>query len=284
MPRIVSTEKLTDRIFALEVEAPDIASTAGAGQIVLARFDHLGAWTPKAISDVDRAAGTVTFLCRGAAGAFPAPGSADAAPASSRNEPAGNAAATDVEITGPLGARKTLDKASKVLFVAEGVGIGAIIARLRALKEKGCYTMVIAGYPAKDGLFWIDRLDDLSDELYVVTEDGSFGIKGPLRHTLRAVCEQIGDIDAAHAAGPLRLLKTIADATRNFNIPTTVSLASVLDDAESDTPQDPETTDLAARTRAATAAGFDWAKAVDLDAHDVDFDGLSRTLGIPLTK
>jgi ferredoxin--NADP+ reductase len=271
MPRIVSTQKLTDRIFAFEIEVPEIASAAEAGQIVLARFDYLAGWTPKAISDMDRAAGTVTFLSRGAVGTHPTGGS-----------PA--AAITDVEITGPLGVRKTLDKASKVLFVAEGVGIGAILARLRALKEKGCYTMVIAGYPSKDSLFWVDRLDDLSDELYVVTEDGSYGIKGPLRHTLRAVCEQIGDIDGAHAAGPLKLLKTIADVTRNFDIPTTVSLASVLDDAESGTPQDPATADHAAKTRAGTTEGFDWARAIDLDAHDLDFDGLSRTLGIPLTR
>ncbi len=278
MPRIVSTQKLTDRIIAFEIEAPEIASTAEAGQIVLTRFDPFAGWTPKAICDVNRTAGTVTFLSRGAASALSAGGSPETAAGKSPGAPTG-----DLEITGPLGARKTPDKAGKVLFVAEGVGIGAIVARLRALKEKGCYTMVIAGYPAKGGLFWVDRLDELSDELYIVTEDGSFGIKGPLRHTLRAVCEQISDIEAAHAAGPLKLLKTTADVTRNFNIPATVTLASVLDDAESAASQDPETADLAARTRAATTSGFDWAGAIDLDAHNVDFDGLSRTLGIPLT-
>jgi ferredoxin/flavodoxin---NADP+ reductase len=271
MPRIVSTEKLTDHICAFRVEAPEIASSAEAGQIVLARFDPLASWTPKAICDADRAAGTVTFLSRAAA---------TASPETSRPD----AEAGDVEIDGPIGVRTSPDKATRALFVAEGVGIGAIITRLRALKEQGCYTMVIAGYPSKNDLFWIDRLDDLSDELYIVTEDGSFGIKGPIRHTLRAVCEQIGDIEAAHAAGSLRLLKTIADVTRNFNIPATVTLASVLDDAEGAAPPDPETADLAARARAATTAGFDWARAIDLDAHNIDFDGLSRTLGILLTR
>jgi len=283
MPRIVSTKRLTDRILAFEIEAPDIASSAEAGQIVLARFDPLASWTPKAICDADRAGGKVTFLSRleasvpaNASGARALAGPADAKPV----DPAANG----IEIDGPLGVRTSPEKAARALFVAEGVGIGAIVPRLRALKEKGCYTMAIAGYPSKNNLFWVDRLDDLSDELYIVTEDGSFGIKGPLRHTLRAVCEQIGDIEAVHAAGSLKLLKTVADVTRNFKIPTTVTLASVLDDTENAAAEDPETAELADRTRAATAAGFDWARSIDLDAHDIDFDALSRTLGIPLTR
>jgi ferredoxin--NADP+ reductase len=262
MPRIVSTQRLTERITAFEIEAPAIAAGAEAGQIVLARFDPLAAWTPKAIAEVDRGKETMTFLSRDGRCGQPV---------------------TDIEITGPLGSRKAADKAGKVLFVAEGAGIGAVLPRLRELKDQGCYTMVIAAYPSKSDLFWVGRLNDHSDELYIVTDDGSYGIKGPLRHTLKAVCEQIGDIDLVHAAGPLRLLKTTADVAVNFNIPATVSLATVLDDAESDTPGDVQRGDSAAVT-AGTREGIDWASAIDLDARDLDFDDFARRLGFPLTK
>jgi len=257
MPRIVSENRVTSRVTALDIHAPEIAGGAEEGQIILTRFDRDSPWRPKALAGVDREKGLLTVL--------------------SRNE--SRPGDTEIELSGPFGRSKISDKTGKVLFVAEGLGIGAVLPFLRECKEKGCYTMVIAGFSSKNDVFWIQRLNESSDELYVVTDDGSYGIKGPLRHTLRTVCEQIADIDRVHAAGSLKLLKATADVTRSFSIPATVSLASVFEG--SDTP--PEATGQEKVTPAAIE-GVDWERSNDLDAHDIDFDSLARKLGISMAK
>jgi ferredoxin--NADP+ reductase len=259
MIRVASTRPLTERIAAIEFEAPELVASAEPGQIVLARVAPEAPWVPKPIVDVNRDRGTMTLLFS--------------------NAPDLAARGTDLDIKGPFGVPGRWDKASKMLFIAEGDGLGAILGPLRGAKEKGRYTIVIAGYRSQSDVFWKNELDELSDELYVVTEDGSYGIKGPVRHTLRAVCEQTGDIDRVHAAGSLKLLKTTAEVTRSFNIPTTVSLASVFDDAVP-----PNTPDLAAGGPGGADEAFDWARANDLDAHATDFDALARRLGILVTR
>jgi ferredoxin--NADP+ reductase len=255
MPRIVSESRVTSRVTALDVHAPEIALGAEAGQVVLTRLNHDSPWLPKPLSGVDREKGLITFLSR------------------DENRPKD----TEIELSGPFGASKIADRAGvgKVLFVAEGLGISAIAPLLQKSKEKGSYTMVIAGFSSKNDVYWMKRLNEWSDELYVVTEDGSYGIKGPLRQTLRAVCEQIPDIERVHAAGSLKLLKATADVTRSFSIPATVSLATVFDDADPFRNGDGDS---------AAAEGVDWNKSTDLDAHEVDFEALARKLGISATK
>ncbi len=259
MIRIVSTTKLTERVTAFEIEAHEIVSSAEGGQIVLTRFNGDTPWVPKAVVDVNRDLGTMTLLFTSVPGV--------------------SAPDRELEIKGPFGVRKTWDRANKMLFVAEGDGLGAILQPLSEFKATGRYAIVIAGYRSQSEVFWVDRLNEKSDELYVVTDDGSYGIKGPVRHTLRAVCENAGDIDRVHAAGSLKLLKTTADVTRIFNIPTTVNLAAVFDDAVP-----PVSPDSALVNPAGADEAFDWSHATDLDAHAIDFDALARRLGILVTR
>jgi ferredoxin--NADP+ reductase len=296
MSRVISAVRVNGRTSALEIHAPEVASNASGGQVVLARFDPSASWTPKAIAGVDRERETLTLLWRDApdvvashlAASEPAAAS-DSGVASRKNRrsprhenPTSDAACpepVEIDVTGPYGRRKPADQASKVLFLAEGLGVGALLPRIRESKESGAYTMVIAGYPSRADLFWVERLNDLSDELYVVTDDGSFGIKGPIRQTLRAICEQVADIDRVHAAGPLRLLKATADVTQSFEIPATVTLAAVFDDAV-----DTAAGDDALPVTAVPAETIDWENSIDVDAQSIDFESLARKLGIPLVK
>jgi ferredoxin--NADP+ reductase len=255
MPRIVSENRVTSRVSALDVHAPEIALGAEAGQVVLTRIGGDSPWLPKPLAGIDREKGLITFLSRD-----------ESRPKDS-----------EIEVSGPFGGSKIAERAGKVLFVAEGIGISAIAPLLLKSKEKGSYTMVIAGFSSKNDVYWMKRLNESSDELYVITEDGSYGIKGPVRNTLRAVCEQIADIERVHAAGSLKLLKATADVTRSFSIPATVSLATVFDDA------DPFRNGDGAEARTA-AEGVDWNTSTDLDAHEVDFDALARKLGLSATK
>ncbi len=290
MSRVISATRINGRTCALEVHAPDVVSNASAGQIVLARFDPSASWTPKAIAGVDRERETLTLLWRDAPDVVAAQlAASESGPASKKNrrtprhgDPTAGATGpepVEIDVTGPYGHRKPADQASKVLFVAEGLGVGALLPRIRESKESGSYTMVIAGYPTKADLFWVERLNDLSDELYVVTDDGSFGIKGPIRQTLRAICEQVVDIDRVHAAGPLRLLKATADVTQSFEIPATVSLATVFDDAVDSAPSD-----AVGPAPAVPAESIDWENSIDVDAQSIDFESLARKIGIPLVR
>ena len=245
---------------AFDIEAPEVVSIAEPGQIVLARIGRDTPWVPKAVVERDRERGVMTLLFTHT-------------PTDRENSD------NECEIKGPFGERKATGNVQKELFIAERDGIGAILALLDESKAKNRYVIVIAGYRSQSEVFWVDRLNEKSDELYVVTEDGSYGIKGPIRHTLRAVCEQTGDIDRVHAAGSLKLLKTTADVTRNFGIPTTVSLAAVFDDAVP-----PVSPDLVPQGSPGADEAFDWGRAIDLDAHATDFDALARRLGILVTR
>jgi ferredoxin--NADP+ reductase len=276
MSQIVSVEKLTDSITALEIAAPEIAAATRTGQIVMIRVNDETHARPKAIADVNLDKGTITIVVqqreadvdgRTADSAMPAvsaPG-ADAVAVPDEN--------STIHLEGPLGLPGEAVNPGKALLVAEGMGIPAVFARLRQLKEAGCYTMLIAGYPSKSQLFWLDRLDHVCDELYVVTEDGSFGIKGPVRQTVKAVCDQVHEIEHVFAAGPLDLLKSTSNVTRQHQIPTAISLAAVLDgpaETRGDYPAE----------GADGAPSLDWSGRIQLDGHQVDFDELTRKLGL----
>jgi ferredoxin--NADP+ reductase len=102
----------------------------------------------------------------------------------------------------------------------------------------------------------------------VVTEDGTFGIRGPIQQTVRAVCRHVTDIDRALAVGPMPFLKACANATRNYEIPTTISLNAVIEHEDELTPE------------GGGEGRFDWHNATDLDGHTADFDKLTEQLGI----
>ena len=277
MTHIVSTEKLTDSITALEIAAPEIAETARTGQVVMARLGDETKAHPRVIADFDIDKGTITLVIRKTApdagthdGVAPdAAGiTADASPEPDEN--------SSIHIDGPLGKSSDMPTPGKALLVAEGMGIPAVFTRLRELKESGCYTMFIAGYPSKSELFWLDRLEKYCDEFYVITDDGSFGIKGPIRQTLKAVCDQVQEIEHVFAAGSMKLLKSTSDVTRPLSIPTTVNLAAVFDApngaaAPIDSSED-------------TTARIDWSGQINLDGHQVDFDELKKKLGLQIKK
>ncbi|UCH85549.1 MAG: hypothetical protein JSW50_07645 [Candidatus Latescibacterota bacterium] len=303
MLKIIKSTELTDNYTAYRLKALDIARAARPGQVVLFRPDDRDTPVPCAIVDCDSEKGTVTIVTR-----WNVP-----------EEPDGYS----IELTGPLGQPTEPETAGKILCVAEGLGIAALIPRLRQLKEKGWYTQVIAGYASKDTAYWTARLDEFSDELYVVTEDGSLGIKGPIRHTIKAVCEQTADIDRVFAVGSLEFLRIATDVTRRLELPTRVSLNAVfdgngvavpdelddhhaaapdelddhhmaapdeLDGRHADTPTEADTTIDSTAVAASDehtsqpAPVFDWSEATDLDGLELDFDELTQKLGIQIKK
>ena len=252
MATLLTTNRLNAHHTAYEIEAPELVAAAVPGQHVLARFSGQAHPSPAAIADVDPDKGTLTIVARAVDEAIPE--------------------AID-GLDGPFGGPAHSREEGRVLCVAEGLGVAALFPRVRDLKAKGCYTIAVIGYTTKDSVYWQDRFGDYCDELYVITDDGSFGIKGPIQHTVKAVCESGAAIDEAVVIGSLKVMRRVAMTTAKYNIPTAVSLAAVADDDEA-------VTQLATMGDARYLR-YNWANVADLDGHQADYDDLSDKLGLP---
>lgn len=260
MPRVLAADRLNDYYVAYEIEAPEIASKIEPGQLLEVNVDGRGLVLPHAIADFSRDRGTVTVVAR------------------NTNIEHATVVPT-IDLRGPLGRKRAFQGVGKILCVAEGLGVAALYTRLKELKTRGIYTIVVVGFHSRDFVYWIDRLDSISNELYVVTEDGSYGIKGPIRQTIRAVCENELDIDRALAIGGLDLLKTCCNITSVHGIRTIISLNAVLvEDAVAATSVGADVLEGSA------SASYNWSTESDLEGQDVDFDELTQRLGIQIAR
>lgn len=267
MPKIIAIEKLTATDIAYEIEAPDVASAAQPGHVVHMRVGEEEMFVPYAVADFDRDKGSITII-GDATGHHATPWqSADSVPDGDLL-PA-------VEVTGPVG-QPAKRRGTKVVFVGEDAGIAALLPYLRDNKQEGIYTVVIAAYATKDAVFWTDRINEFSDQLYVITADGSFGIKGPTHHTVKAVCETIPDIDYAMAIGPLGMMKACAKTTGKYGIPLRINLSAIV--------RLDEDNDVEKRRLGEALSRFGWENATDMNGHEVDFDDLTQKLGIQTVK
>ena len=250
MSRVVSADRLNDHYVAYEIEAPEIASQTEPGHLLEVGLGQ-SLIVPHAIADFNRDKGTVTVVAS-----------------------AGDQPSDQIDLKGPIGLHRGFEGLGKILCVAEGLGVAGLYPRLQEFSASNTYTVVVAGFHSKDHVYWVDRLDSISDELYVVTDDGSYGIKGPMKQTVKGVCEHELDIDRALVIGSLRLLKSCCGITNTHGIPTVISLNAVLI----------EDTDTSMLEGAAAVGRYDWSNASDLDGHKVDFDELTQELGISITK
>ena len=254
MSKVVSTNKLNEHYTAYEIEVPEIAARVEPGQLLEVRVGS-ASLAPQAVADFDREKGTVTVVV------------ADAPGDNGGESPA-------IDLGDLVGRHHKQSGFSKILCAAEGVGVAGLRPRLEELKANDVYTVVVAGYRTKAHVYWTDRMDAIADELYIVTEDGSYGIKGPVRDVVRGICETEPDIERALFIGSVPLLRTCCKITEKFGIPTLVSVNAAL----------VEDTGAPAEGTARTAANFDWRASADLDGHNVDFDELAQKLGITVTR
>ncbi len=169
------------------------------------------------------------------------------------------------QVRGPLGTPAPLDDVSKVVLAGEDVGVASLLWRARAWRERGAYVIAIIAFADHDSIFWEDEFADASDELYVVTADGSYGVSGTLPGVLRAVCETHRDIERILAVASLRHMKRAAKIGSDAGVDTRVAFDAVrpptgeagVFDAPADAPE-----------------AFDALHAAELPASEVDFDRL----------
>ena len=222
---ILETKKLTANIYWMEVKAERIAKSCMPGQFVIVRTDADSERIPLTICDYNREKGTITIV-------FQPVGASTHLMTSLKAEDAFH------DVAGPLGCPSELTKetkealaAKKILFVAGGVGTAPVYPQVKWLHEQGVAADVIVGAKTKELLILEEEMKAIAGNLYVTTDDGSYGRSGMVTKTIQDLVEQEGKhYDLCVAIGPMIMMKFVCKTTEALNIPTIVSLNPIMVD------------------------------------------------------
>ena len=224
MYQIVKAEKLADKIFLMEIEAPRVARACQPGQFLIVKMDEVGERIPLTICDYNREKGTVTIV-------FQTVG------ASTEKMSWLREGDFFQDVTGPLGkASEWIEddieelKQKKILFVAGGVGTAPVYPQVKWLHEHGVDCDVIMGSRNKDILILEDEMRAVAANLYVTTDDGSYGFHGTGTAQLQELWDQGVRYDHCVAIGPMIMMKFVCKLTKELGIPTVVSMNPIMVD------------------------------------------------------
>lgn len=224
MYKILKAEELTTNIYLMEVEAERVAKYCQPGQFVIVRKDADGERIPLTICDYDREKGTVTIV-------FQIVGASTLMMAELK--------AGDYfhDFVGPLGCASEFVhedmeslKKKKLLFVAGGVGAAPVYPQVKWLHEHGIDADVIVGSKTKDLLILEKEMEAVAGNLYVTTDDGSYGRSGMVTQTIKDLVAEGKQYDGCVAIGPMIMMKFVCLLTKELGIPTIVSLNPIMVD------------------------------------------------------
>ncbi|MBQ7918942.1 MAG: sulfide/dihydroorotate dehydrogenase-like FAD/NAD-binding protein [Lachnospiraceae bacterium] len=224
MYKILDAKELTTNIYLMEVEAKRVAASALPGQFVIVRTDEKSERIPLTICDYDREKGTVTIV-------FQIVG------AGTQMMSALKAGDSFHDFVGPLGCpsefcKEPLEELKKknILFVAGGVGAAPVYPQVKWLHEQGVNADVIVGSKTKDLLILEKEMEAVSGNLYVTTDDGSYGRSGMVTQTIKDLVAEGKKYDVCVAIGPMIMMKFVCLLTKELEIPTIVSLNPIMVD------------------------------------------------------
>lgn len=210
---ILQKRKLAESIYLMEIEAPEIAKKAKAGQFVVLRINEKGERIPLTIADSEKKTITIVFLVVGKT-------------------------TTDLsllkkgdflmDVAGPLGNPSKIQEYGNVVIIGGGLGIAPIYPIAKALKESKNKVTAIIGAKSRKYLFWEDHFRDVCDHVLITTDDGSKGHKGFVSDVLKELMQK-EKIDLVIAIGPPIMMKVVSDVTRD-KIKTIVSLNPIMID------------------------------------------------------
>ena len=254
--RIVEKRELAEGVDQFVVEAPEVARSAKPGQFVIVRITGRGERIPLTIADKDPEAGTITLMVQRVG--------KTTYHLSCFEE--GNAIR---DLVGPLGRPTEIKRWGRVVAVGGGLGLAPIHHISKGLKEAGNHLTVIMGFRSKSLVFWEDRMALIADRVIVTTNDGSYGVKGLVTGPLKELLEK-KEVDAVICAGPVPMMKAVAELTRPYGIPTVASLNPIMVDG----------TGMcgACRVRVGGEVKFACVDGPEFDAHQVDFEELQNRL------
>ncbi len=215
--KIVKKADLNSQIYLMEIEAPLVARKAAPGQFVILRIDEKGERVPFTIADFDKAKGTVTVIIQ-------------AVGKTTRDLSKLNEGDTILDFAGPLGIPTPLEGLKKVAVIGGGLGTAIAYPQAKKLKELGAEVTAISGFRSKEYIILEDEMKEVSDKLIITTDDGSNGLQGFVTDRLREELESGEKYDEVIAIGPLAMMRAVCNLTKEYDIPTTVSMNPVMID------------------------------------------------------
>ena len=256
MFKIVRKKQLNEQVVLFEIQAPCIAAKAQAGQFIIFRLDEQGERVPLTIADHDSEKGTITIIFQTVGASTMALGKLEEGDSIS-------------DVVGPLGVATHYEpEVKKVAVIGGGVGCAIAYPQAKKLHEMGVEVDLIAGFRSKDIVILEDEMKAVSSNLYICTDDGSYGTKGFVTDKLKELIESGNKYDEVVAIGPVVMMKFVSKLTEPYGIKTLVSLNPIMIDG----------TGMCGGCRVTVDGKIRYAcvDGPDFDGHKVDFDELLK--------
>jgi len=257
MNKIVEKEHLNNNVVKLVIDAPRIAQKRKAGHFVIVKINEKGERIPLTIADADPDKGTITLVIQKVG-------------VTSHKLSLMNEGETIADVVGPLGHATEIDQVGTVLCAGGGVGIAPLLPIARAFKEAGNRVLSVLAARNRDLIILEDEMKECSDEIIIMTDDGSYGKQGLVTHGMEEFLER-EKINLAVAIGPAIMMKFAALTTKKYNIPTIASLNTIMVDGTGMCGACRVTVD--GKTRFVCVDG------PEFDAHKIDYDEMIMRLG-----
>ncbi|MCD4737013.1 MAG: sulfide/dihydroorotate dehydrogenase-like FAD/NAD-binding protein [Bacteroidales bacterium] len=257
MNKILEKEFFSENVVKIVLEAPEIAKARKAGHFVIIRLDDKGERIPLTIADGNSEDGTITLIVQTVG-------------VTSAKLARLNVGDSILDVVGPLGKATHIENSGTVLCAGGGVGIAPLFPIVKALKEAGNKVITILAARSKDLIILEDQMREFSDEVVIMTDDGSSGNKGLVTHGMEeAIAKE--KISEAVVIGPAIMMKFASLTTKKYNIPTIASLNTIMVDG----------TGMcgACRVSVGGKTKFVCVDGPEFDAHEVDFDEMLQRLG-----
>jgi ferredoxin/flavodoxin---NADP+ reductase len=247
---VVDKQFFSEKVAKLVVKAPEIARSRKAGHFVILRVDEKGERIPLTISGADIKNGTIDLIVQEVG-------------VSSAKLCRLNSGDYILDLVGPLGKETHIEKVGTVLAAGGGVGIAPLLPIVEAFKNAGNRLITVLAARNKDLIILEEQMAKFSDELIIMTDDGSAGRKGLVTHGMEEVIQR-EKIDLGIAIGPAIMMKYAALTTQKYQIPTLASLNTIMVDG----------TGMcgACRVSVGGQTKFVCVDGPEFDAHQVDFD------------
>ncbi len=257
MNKIVKKEQLSERVYRFEVEAPLIAKARKAGHFVIVRVGSKGERIPLTIAGADTQKGTISLVVQ------------KVGLSSSRLVDL-NEGEYVTDIVGPLGQATDIQNFGTVICAGGGVGMAPMLPIVQALKKAGNRVITVIAARTKDLVILEEEFKAHSDEVIIMTDDGSYGKKGLVTVGVEEVLNS-EKVDRCFAIGPAIMMKFISELTKKYNIPTIVSLNTIMVDG----------TGMcgACRVTVGGKTKFVCVDGPEFDAHQVNFDEMLKRMG-----
>ncbi len=257
MNKIVAKEHFSEKVFKLEIEAPLIAKARKAGHFVIVRVGEKGERMPLTIAGADTVKGTITLVVQ------------EVGLSSTRlcNLQVGDYI---TDVVGPLGQATHIENYGTVVCAGGGVGVAPMLPIIQALKAAGNRVISVLAGRTKELIILEEEVRKSSDEVIIMTDDGSYGNKGLVTEGVESIIKR-EKVDKCFAIGPAIMMKFVCLLTKKYNIPTDVSLNTIMVDG----------TGMcgACRITVGGKTKFVCVDGPEFDGHQVDFDEMLKRMG-----